>query len=160
MSAGCVCATVRQQLLQVQSPCLAIAVSGGADSMSLLDAVVRVASGRECNMSCTSRSIAASEQPFVKRVIALTVDHALRPDSRDDVNLVLQFCQHLGVPAHATTMDWNGSTRHIMPRARQRRYESFHALAHALGSKEIWTAHHAGAPPCFHVIVRALQANQ
>ncbi|MEO1066540.1 MAG: tRNA lysidine(34) synthetase TilS [Pseudomonadota bacterium] len=67
---------------------LAVAVSGGSDSMALLTFVsdwsLRVGVG----------------------VTALTVDHGLRPGSRREADYVAECCRHLGIAHH--TLYWDG----------------------------------------------------
>ena len=40
------------------------------------------------------------------RIEAATVDHALRPGSREEAKGVATLCAHLGVPHHILTVEW------------------------------------------------------
>lgn len=102
---------------------IALAVSGGADSMAMLWLAVRAYPGR---------------------VMAASVDHRLRPDSGDEVALVARWCAGAGVPhaalAIATPPPPTGN-RHAWARAR--RYELLTAWAKDRGAAILCTAHHA-----------------
>jgi tRNA(Ile)-lysidine synthase len=102
---------------------LALAVSGGPDSMAML-------------------ALAAAALPG--RIVAATVDHRLRDEAAAEAALVAQACECLGVahavlavpappPAGANLHGW----------ARQERYRLLGAWAEAAGAVVLATAHHA-----------------
>ncbi len=101
---------------------LAVAVSGGPDSMALLH---------------------LATQAFPSRVHALTVDHRLRPESAAEATMVADIAARLGVPH--TILAWRGpKPRTALPAAarrmryrRMRRWCADHAVPFLL------TAHHA-----------------
>lgn len=102
-----------------------LAISGGLDSMVLLD-------------------IAAAL--FPKRCTVVTIDHHLRPSSKSDTELVLQFCkqkdieciiEHLDIPQ----LIKNGNA--IEEIARRERYQILERLREQNKAKAIVTAHHA-----------------
>ena len=68
---------------------LGVAVSGGGDSMACLDLMLW--HGRE--------------QGFP--VEAVTVDHGLRAEARDEIALVAAYCAERGVPHHVLRWDWD-----------------------------------------------------
>ena len=81
---------------------IGIAVSGGPDSLALL-------------------LLAAAARPG--RVEAATVDHALRPESRAEAEMVAAICERLGVPHAILTADWDEKPETaIQERARGERY--------------------------------------
>ncbi|HET7707998.1 MAG TPA: tRNA lysidine(34) synthetase TilS [Sphingomicrobium sp.] len=81
---------------------IGIAVSGGADSLALL-------------------LLGAAARPGL--VEAVTVDHALRPDSKAEADFVGHFCSSRGVPHKIMTVEWGERpTAAIQERARQERY--------------------------------------
>lgn len=91
--------------LSTQTPArLAVAVSGGGDSMALLH-LVRMA----CDGSGT-------------QVLAVTVDHGLRDESASEALMVAAYCKTLGI-AHDTLtwQGWDGSGN-LQARARDARY--------------------------------------
>jgi tRNA(Ile)-lysidine synthase len=103
-----------------------IAVSGGPDSMALL--------------AMAARWARRARRP---RIEAATVDHQLRPQSRDEAQLVAHFAEKLGVPHH--TLVWSGEkpkTR-LQERAREARYALLEACAKEIGADVLLTAHHA-----------------
>ncbi|MDR3208886.1 MAG: tRNA lysidine(34) synthetase TilS [Rickettsiales bacterium] len=80
---------------------LAVAVSGGADSMALLHWLKDVGA----------------------KIVALTVDHKLRPESADEAEYVAKICKKLGVPHRI--LEWTGQKPKtgIEEAARAARYE-------------------------------------
>lgn len=99
----------------------AVAVSGGADSMALL---------------CWMKNAGAA-------IVALTVDHGLRPESAAESKHVAEFCQKLGVRHHI--LKWTGDKPEsgIEDAARRARYELMldHCKTNNIGV--LVTAHHA-----------------
>lgn len=101
---------------------IALAVSGGADSMAML-------------------LLAAAA--FPGRVAAATVDHGLRPEAADEAALVAGVCTQLGVP-HATlapSAPIAGAS--IQKQAREARYAALTAWAQVADARALLTAHHA-----------------
>ncbi|MEM7517063.1 MAG: tRNA lysidine(34) synthetase TilS, partial [Planctomycetota bacterium] len=83
---------------------LAVAVSGGSDSMALLDLMLW--QGREVGFD----------------VRAVTVDHGLRPEAKDEIAHVAAFCQARGIRHDLLTWDgWDG-TGNLQSKARKARY--------------------------------------
>ncbi|PZO76157.1 MAG: tRNA lysidine(34) synthetase TilS [Sphingomonas hengshuiensis] len=101
---------------------LAIAVSGGPDSMALL---------------------ALAAAAFPNSVIAATVDHRLRAASADEAAMVADWCRAHAI-AHATlTPDSPPAGASIQARARHARYALLADWASAARAGAIATAHHA-----------------
>ncbi|MBX3565507.1 MAG: tRNA lysidine(34) synthetase TilS [Sphingomonas sp.] len=100
---------------------LALAVSGGADSMAML---------------------ALAHAAFPGAVIAATVDHRLRAAAAAEARMVAEHCHQLGVP-HAIlhpVSPIGGSS--IQARAREARYALLQHWALAAGAAALCTAHH------------------
>ena len=101
---------------------LALAVSGGPDSMAML---------------------ALAAAAFPARVTAATVDHRLRPAAADEARMVAEYCATLGVP-HATLVVEDAiGTSAMHERARERRYDLLFHWAVEAGAHCLATAHHA-----------------
>ncbi|MCP3730483.1 tRNA lysidine(34) synthetase TilS [Sphingomonas sp. MG17] len=101
---------------------IALAVSGGADSMAML-------------------MLAAAT--FPGRVIVATVDHGLRAEAADEAALVASLCTELGV-AHVTLAPLEpiaGSS--LQKQARAARYAALEAWMAAQDIDLLLTAHHA-----------------
>jgi tRNA(Ile)-lysidine synthase len=97
---------------------LLVLVSGGADSICLLDVAVRLDA----------------------QVSALHVDHGLRPDSGEDADLCRRACERLGVPLHVERIELDpDAPGNLQAEARRRRYE----LAEEHASGDYATAHTA-----------------
>ena len=102
---------------------IALAVSGGPDSMAMLG-LARAA--------------------FSGRVIAATVDHGLRPESADEAATVAKTCDRLGV-AHAwLKIDGSpDSSGNLHAWARRERYRLLFRWAARNDASTLCTAHHA-----------------
>lgn len=110
---------LRRDLAETPAP-LAVAVSGGPDSMALL-------------------LHAAQTAP----TIAATVDHGLRDSSADEAAMVAAWCAARGI-AHTTLTpppDWSPRNQHADARAM--RYRLLADWARANGADAVLTAHHA-----------------
>ncbi len=108
-------------------PHLAIAVSGGADSLALLQLISRWRAKRGSKPDLT----------------VLTVDHGLRAQSREEAETVAAVAARLGL-AHAILV-WNGAKPGeggLQERARAARYDLMAAYCHAHDIPALVTAHH------------------
>ena len=99
----------------------ALAVSGGPDSLALL--------------------LLAAEA-FPGRVVVLTVDHRLRPESADEAAMVADICARLGVPHRTLEISLEGGGN-VQARARAARYRAMEAECLVAGIPLLMTAHHA-----------------
>jgi tRNA(Ile)-lysidine synthase len=101
---------------------LGVAVSGGPDSLALL-------------------LLAAAARPG--KVEAASVDHALRPESRAEAEMVAELCERLAVPHAILTVEWRETPRSgLQERARRARYEVLGEWLHGRGIGAIATGHH------------------
>ncbi|HET8750069.1 MAG TPA: tRNA lysidine(34) synthetase TilS [Sphingomicrobium sp.] len=101
---------------------IGIAVSGGPDSLALL-------------------LLAAEVRPSA--IEAATVDHALRPESRDEAETVARICERIGVPHAILMADWPEKPESaLQERARAMRYRLLGAWARERGLAALATAHH------------------
>ena len=100
---------------------LALAVSGGPDSLALL--------------------LLAHAAGFA--IEAATVDHGLRPESAAEAQFVARTCAALGVPHATLALAPPPASGNRSDWARRERYAALHAHADARGLGFILTAHHA-----------------
>lgn len=107
-------------------PTLAVAVSGGADSMALL--------------------LLVNNWALFKggKIVALTVDHGLRPESKEEASQVNVWCQALGVEHHILTWRPPAYLTSIQEAARNARYELLTKWCKSHGVLHLATAHHRG----------------
>ncbi|MDF0599847.1 tRNA lysidine(34) synthetase TilS [Psychromarinibacter sp. C21-152] len=82
---------------------LGVAVSGGGDSLALLDLL----------MTVTGPGVPLE---------AVTVDHGLRPEARDEAAHVAALCARWGVPHETLRWDGGGERGNLMANARAARY--------------------------------------
>ncbi|CAN5648359.1 hypothetical protein BH10PSE14_BH10PSE14_01160 [soil metagenome] len=101
---------------------VALAVSGGADSMALL---------------------AFAYAAFPGNIIAATVDHGLRAAAADEAALVAAWCAHAGVPHATLAADRAIGPSDIQAEARALRYDLLTRWATDAGATIVATAHHA-----------------
>jgi tRNA(Ile)-lysidine synthase len=105
---------------------LALAVSGGPDSLALMDLVAEWRGERERG----------------QELHVLTVDHGLREASRDEALMVARLARALGLP-HAI-LTWEGQSEGrtaLQARARAARYDLMAAYCHAQDIPALLTAH-------------------
>jgi tRNA(Ile)-lysidine synthase len=122
---------VDEVLRDLAYPCageaLVVGLSGGADSVALLDALVQLAPSRRL------------------RLVAAHLDHRLRPDSGDDAAFCADLCRRLGVPLRAGIADVAGRARRerggIEEAARQERYAFLGRVKEQEGAAAIAVAH-------------------
>lgn len=101
---------------------IALAVSGGADSIAML---------------------LLATAAFPGRVAAATVDHGLRAEAAEEAAMVAEVCARLSVP-HATLAPFAPiAGASIQKQAREARYAALTAWAQAAGAAALLTAHHA-----------------
>ncbi len=102
---------------------LALAVSGGPDSMAML---------------------ALAAAAFPELVIAATVDHGLRPQAADEAAMVADYCAQISVP-HTTlrVAEPRDPRDNLHDWARAQRYALLKGWAVDHGARILATAHHA-----------------
>ncbi|WP_420139762.1 tRNA lysidine(34) synthetase TilS [Sphingomonas sp.] len=102
---------------------IALAVSGGPDSMAMLGLAAKA---------------------FPGRVIAATVDHGLRPESAQESAMVARACAEIGVPHAILRIESPPATRdNVQSWARQARYSLLKRWAMDADAAVLCTAHHA-----------------
>lgn len=101
-----------------------VAVSGGVDSMVLLNALAR------------------SRRALGAELFAHGVDHGLRREACAELDLAEQYAASLGVTFSRTRVEV-GSGGNLQARARAARYVALRAAAASVGAGLIATAHHA-----------------
>lgn len=98
-----------------------VAVSGGPDSMALLDLAARA---------------------FPGRVVAATIDHGLRPESGEEAAMVARFCAACAIP-HAILRPCAPRSGNLQDWARTQRYALLEGWRVEQGIDWLLTAHHA-----------------
>lgn len=104
---------------------IAVAVSGGADSMALLHLLHDWARMRALTLH------------------ALTVDHRLRPESALEAEQVARWCATMGIAHYTLAWEHGPLSGGIQNKAREARYALMGAWCRAHGVRDLFTAHHA-----------------
>ncbi len=107
-----------------QAPIIAVAISGGADSLSLL---------------LLSYAWAKAQGG---RVIALTVDHRLRPESINEAEYVASICNDLDIEHYILNWQHEYVSSNVQARAREARYNLLTAFCNENNIIHLLTAHH------------------
>ncbi|MGD1881767.1 MAG: tRNA lysidine(34) synthetase TilS [Paracoccaceae bacterium] len=117
--------TVADHFLPNPPDRLAVAVSGGGDSVALLCLLTDVMQGQGVELH------------------ALSVDHGLREAAHEEIRLVTQVCGTLGLPHHVEYWSgWKGAGN-LQEQARIARYELMSGWAEANGIRDIALGHTA-----------------
>jgi tRNA(Ile)-lysidine synthase len=108
-----------------QEDSLLLAVSGGPDSIALMLLAARWSLRRK------------------KNIAIATVDHGLRPESREEARRVGEWARAQGFPHH--NLVWRGAkpNTRIQEHAREKRYQLLARCAKEIGAGAIVTAHHS-----------------
>ncbi|NMA99769.1 MAG: tRNA lysidine(34) synthetase TilS, partial [Phyllobacteriaceae bacterium] len=107
-------------------PVIALAVSGGPDSLALMLLVQRW----------------AAELANAPKIVVYSVDHGLRPEARDEVAMVLDIAARLGLVARGLAWTDEKPETGISEAARQARYGLMGAAMREDGASLLLTAHH------------------
>jgi tRNA(Ile)-lysidine synthase len=106
---------------------LVVGLSGGADSVALLDALV------------------ALEERRGFRSVGAHLDHGLRPESIEDVAFCRSLCERLGIPFHTAAADVRSRARRepggLEQAARRERYRFLHRVRKETEAVAIAVAH-------------------
>ena len=116
--------TLREECGVVRGDRILAAVSGGPDSMALLDVLARL----------------APKLGF--EVAAHGVDHGLRPEARAELDLAEQHARRLAVPFGRSLVDVEAGGN-LQARARTARYGALERAQRDSGATLLATAHHA-----------------
>lgn len=100
---------------------IALAVSGGPDSMAML---------------------ALAHAAFPGGIAAATVDHGLRPASADEARMVAAWCAGMGIPHRTLRPARRIAGSNVQADARQLRYDLLGQWAIETGAHALLTAHH------------------
>lgn len=104
---------------------LAVAVSGGGDSMALLDLAMQVQAARGGQLH------------------AVTVDHALRPEAADEARFVAGHCARQGIPHVTLRWDHGPIDGNLQDQARRARTRLIGDWARGAGIGHVMLAHTA-----------------
>ena len=105
---------------------IALAVSGGADSMGLLALAAKL----------------TAEQPDAPHVTVLSVDHGLRREAADEIANVAAACAKVNLAHHVLTADRPLSDSDVQQQARRLRYRLMAGFCAAHQINALVTAHH------------------
>ena len=102
---------------------IVVAVSGGPDSMALLDLLIKIRNEAKYSIVCAH------------------VNHNVREESKDELEFVKEYCEDNNVIFESLVVDkWQNDNFHAL--ARKVRYEFFESLLEKYNSKYLFLAHH------------------
>ena len=102
---------------------IVVAVSGGPDSMALLDLLIKIRNEAKYNIVCAH------------------VNHNVREESKYELEFVKEYCEDNNVIFESLVVDkWQNDNFHAL--ARKVRYEFFESLLEKYNSKYLFLAHH------------------
>jgi tRNA(Ile)-lysidine synthase len=107
-------------------PAIGLAVSGGPDSLALMLLAQRW----------------ATSEPSPPRLIVYSLDHAIRPEAREEVEMVLALASSLGLPARGLIWTDEKPEAGLQEAARLARYRLIGEAMAADGATLLLTAHH------------------
>ena len=100
-----------------------IGLSGGPDSMCLLDIVLKI-----------------KKKP---RIICAHINHNIREESKEELNFITEFCQKKQLTLETTTFDKKSENEDYNElELREKRYKYFGELMKKYNAKYLFTAHH------------------
>ncbi len=105
---------------------IAVAVSGGADSLALTFLLKK------------------RVQEQGGELVALTVDHGLRPQSAQEAKSVQQLLQNKGIEHHILTWQGNKPLTALQEKAREKRYDLLKTWCLEEGYEFLFLGHHQG----------------
>ena len=126
-----------------------VAVSGGPDSVALLDILVRISASAEAasdNQSTAQRDGFTTPKPLIPKIHVAHLDHMLRgSESAEDAEFVRALAQLLGLQSTISSVDVRGAASHsrrgIEETAREIRYNYLLAVAKDAGCDRIAVGH-------------------
>jgi tRNA(Ile)-lysidine synthase len=118
-------ATSRKHELSLPGQIMLVAVSGGPDSICLVESLERL------------------RRTLKVRIAVVHVDHGLRGDSADDATYVRNVAARLGLPFHLRELGLGVAPagRSGEEWARQHRYKAFSDVMREIGAERVATAH-------------------
>ncbi|XWS26849.1 hypothetical protein CRYUN_Cryun26dG0065700 [Craigia yunnanensis] len=117
---------------------ITLGVSGGPDSMALC----LLAANWKTEGLCGS----GDSGKFIDGLLAIIVDHGLRPESKDEASLVGHLVSEMGIRCEIARCDWlNGKPKqgHLQEAARDMRYKFFQDACLQNQISVLLVAHHA-----------------
>ncbi|KAF9905680.1 hypothetical protein BX616_000941 [Lobosporangium transversale] len=154
---------IHQSRLESKDHNIAIAVSGGVDSMALVTLLAKH------YYPTQDRTKQQQLHTVPTKLHALIVDHKLRDGSSEEAAFVAQQVQRLNVTPHVLTLDWIAKDKnsgqnqnhqnddndeiyqlnrpskvHLETRAREERYRVIAQKCHELGVRDLFVGHHSG----------------
>jgi tRNA(Ile)-lysidine synthase len=123
---------------------VAVCVSGGVDSMTLMHASVTQPAELSVRHITSAKDL-ATNAPY--KPLVITVDHQLRIESSREAEFVRESAERVGLDCLKLKLDWHGealTSNRIMEAARAKRYRAISDACLSNGVDCLMTAHHQG----------------
>ena len=120
------CNTIQKHNLWQENETILLSISGGADSIALLDLCTRY-----------------RDQYKNIYFILATFDHRLRKDSQKEVQIVKQLCHSRGIPCYSQEFHLDSAMPSMEQKAREKRYTILEQIAIECNATKIAVGHHS-----------------
>ena len=126
--------TIRKNNLIEKGDKVVLAVSGGPDSICMLDVISKIL-----------KVVNLNPEPADNQIVVAHVNHMIRKEACEDERFVKDFCQKIGVEFYSKSIDVqkiaNNNKIGLEEAGRMARYEFFDEVANLTNSNKIAIAH-------------------
>lgn len=140
--------TIQKYKLIEKGDKIVVGVSGGPDSMCLLDILCKLIKERKCQNSLSPLAINDEKfqnYPFALTIIVAHVNHMIREEAKDDENYVKDYCKKNNIDFYSKSIDVqkfaNNNKIGTEEAGRLARYNFFNEVLEKTGSNKIAIAH-------------------
>ena len=137
--------TIRKNNLIEKGDKVVLAVSGGPDSICMLDVISKILKVVNTNPEPTDKVVNLNPEPADNQIVVAHVNHMIREEACEDERFVKDFCQKIGVEFYSKSIDVqkiaNNNKIGLEEAGRMARYEFFDEVANLTNSNKIAIAH-------------------
>ncbi len=135
--------TIQKSNLIEEGDKIVLGVSGGPDSMCMLNALINIYRNCQKGPSLVAKNCQKGPSPVA--IIVAHVNHMIREDAADDENYVRAFCAEKNIDFYSKSIDIqkiaNNSKIGVEEAGRNARYEFFDEILRQTGANKIAIAH-------------------
>jgi len=135
--------TIQKSNLIEEGDKIVLGVSGGPDSMCMLNALINIYRNCQKGPSLVAKNCQKGPSPVA--IIVAHINHMIREDAADDENYVRAFCAEKNIDFYSKSIDIqkiaNNSKIGVEEAGRNARYEFFDEILRQTGANKIAIAH-------------------